>query len=230
MSEQAQPESPTSSHGFADRLRGFGPLGLLAIALVFLGGNGALPLGGLLVLLWARWSETPWRDLGFVRPKNWIVTAVAAVLFGVAFKVLLKSVVMPLLGADPINRPYHYLVGNEAALPGAIWTMFAGAGFGEETTFRGFAFERLRRLLGWRPWARVTIVIITALGFGAAHYSTQGVAGVQQATVFGLVFGAIYARARSLAFLMVAHTAFDLTALAIIYWDAEERFAHLFFR
>jgi hypothetical protein len=30
--------------------------------------------------------------------------------------------------------------------------------------------------------------------------------------------------------LMVAHAAFDLTAVAIIYWDLESRVAHLVFR
>ena len=30
--------------------------------------------------------------------------------------------------------------------------------------------------------------------------------------------------------LMIAHAAFDLTALAIIYWDVESRVAHLVFK
>jgi hypothetical protein len=30
--------------------------------------------------------------------------------------------------------------------------------------------------------------------------------------------------------LMVAHAAFDLTALAMIYWDLESKVAHLIFR
>lgn len=224
-------ESPTTtSPSFGERLRGFGPLGLLAIVLVFLAGNGPLPFGAILVLIWAQWTKTPWRELGFVRPKHWLLTIFAAVLFGVAFKIVMKSVVMPLLGADPINARYHYLAGNAAALPGAIWMMIVGAGFGEETVFRGFAFERLRRLLGTRPWAQVAIVIVMAALFGAAHYPDQGLAGVEQAVVTGLVFGAIYARTGSLVFPMVAHAAFDLAALAIIYYDVEARFAHLFFR
>ncbi len=52
----------------------------------------------------------------------------------------MKAVVMPLFGADPINRAYHFLAGNRAALPRAFYLMVVGGGFGEETVFRGFFF------------------------------------------------------------------------------------------
>jgi membrane protease YdiL (CAAX protease family) len=62
------------------------------------------------------------------------------------------------------------------------------------------------------------------------HYSLlQGLTGVQQATIVGLLFGTIYAITRRLWMLMVAHTAFDLTALAMIYWNLESAVAHLVF-
>ena len=55
----------------AQRLRGFGPLGILAI-LIILAGNAVLePLSAVLVLIWARLSRTPWREIGYVRPKSW---------------------------------------------------------------------------------------------------------------------------------------------------------------
>jgi hypothetical protein len=38
------------------------------------------------------------------------------VLFGAAFKLAMKSVVMPLFGAPPVNATFHYLAGNQAAL------------------------------------------------------------------------------------------------------------------
>lgn len=92
----------------AQRLRGFGPLGILSI-LIILMGNVVFPLSGaLLVLLWARLSRIPWSKLGFVRPKSWIRTIATGILFGIAFKFLMKAIVMPLLGADPINQAYHY--------------------------------------------------------------------------------------------------------------------------
>jgi membrane protease YdiL (CAAX protease family) len=72
--------------------------------------------------------------------------------------------------------------------------------------------------------------LITAVFFGVLHYPDQGLAGIQQATIVGLVFGTIFAVTSRLWMLMVAHAAFDLTALAIIYWDLEAYAAHLIFK
>src|SRR5438046_1561657 len=81
---------------FARRLRGFGPVGLLAILVILLGNGLFLPGSALLVLLWVRLSETPWREIGFVRPKSWLRAVTFGILFGVAFKFFMKSIVMPL--------------------------------------------------------------------------------------------------------------------------------------
>ena len=108
--------------------------------------------------------------------------------------------------------------------------MIVGAGFGEETVFRGYLFERLGKLLGPGVWAKTFIVLLTAGWFGLAHYSLQGLAGVEQATIVGLVYGTIFAVTGRLWMLMCAHAAFDLTALAIIYWNLESTVAHLVFK
>ena len=63
-----------------------------------------------------------------------------------------------------------------------------------------------------------------------AHYQMQGLAGAEQATITGLVFGTIVALTGSIWMPMVAHAAFDLTALGIIYWNLESDVAHLVFR
>ncbi len=68
-----------------------------------------------------------------------------------------------------------------------------------------------------------------SLLFGLVHYPDQGLAGVQQATIVGLVLGAIYARTGSLVVPMVAHGAFDLTALWMIYSGREADIARLIF-
>ncbi len=223
-------ESSSGQDRLARELRGFGPLGIAAALVILIIGNAYfIPVAGLLVLLWARLSRTPWRELGFVRPRSWVATVVVGIVFGAAFKLFMKAIVMPLLGADPINQPYHYLAGNTAALPYAIWMMIASAGFGEETVFRGFLFERLGKLLGPSKRAKAVIVVLTAALFGVAHYASQGLPGVQQALVFGLVVGTIFAITGRIWMLMIAHAAFDLTALALIYWHLEERVAYFFF-
>jgi membrane protease YdiL (CAAX protease family) len=111
-----------------------------------------------------------------------------------------------------------------------LYIIIIGAGFGEETLFRGWMFERFGKLLGEGKSAKIAIVLVTSNWFGLAHYPNQGLPGVQQAMIVGLVFGSIFAVSGSIFMLMVAHAAFDLTALALIYWDVEAQVAHFFFK
>jgi len=212
------------------RLRGFGPIGLLAIVAILLGNFLFVPLSAILIVLWARVSRTPWRDLGFVRPGNWVITIACGVVFGTLLKLAMKSIVMPLLGTEPVNQAFSYLQGNTAALPGILFLVVVGAGFGEETLFRSYAFERLRRVAGTGAAATILTVAVTSAWFGAVHYPFQGVPGVQQATIVGVIFGTIYAVTRTIPMLMIAHAAFDVTAVALIYWRLETQVAHWFFR
>src|SRR3981189_1587294 len=107
----------------AAALRGFGPLGILAILIIFAGNLVIIPLSAILVLVWAKVSRTPWREIGYVRPKSWTCTIAIGIIFGVAFKLVMKAIVMPPLGAPAINPAYHFLAGNTAALPWALYAM-----------------------------------------------------------------------------------------------------------
>ena len=213
-----------------ESLRGFGPLGILAFLAILAGNLLFIPLSALLVLAWAWRSGTPWRELGFVHPVNWPRTIAIGLAFGIVLKLVMKAIVMPLFGAPPLNPAYHYLVGNTAALPGVLYLVIIGAGFGEETLFRGYLFERLGKLFRPGVWPKAMIVFLTAAFFGLVHYPDQGLAGVQQATIVGLLFGTIFAITGRIWMLIVAHVAFDLTAVAIIYWDLEKAVAQLFFK
>jgi membrane protease YdiL (CAAX protease family) len=221
---------PPIEDQLARRLRGFGLLGLLSI-LIILGGNLLfVPLSAILVLVWAWISDTPWRDLGFVRPRNWAATIVVGITFGVALKFAMKSIVMPLLGAPPVNGPFHFLAHNPAEIPSMLYVIVIGAGFGEETIFRGWAFERFGKLLGPAPWAKTFTILFTSVWFAQQHYGFQGMAGVQNAFVVGLVFGTVFALTGRIFLLMIAHIAFDLSAYAMIYWDWETAVARFFFK
>jgi uncharacterized protein len=221
--------APPPDDPIATQLRGFGPLGLLSILVIVLT-SAVKPLGGLLVLLWAWRSHTPWRDIGYVRPRSWIGSLAVGVVFGCVFKLLMKAIVMPLLGAPEINSAYHYVIGNRAALPGLVFTMIVGAGFGEETIFRGYLFERLGKLFGTGASAKVLIVLLTSAVFALGHYANLGLPGVEQAMITGLVFGTIFAITGRIWMVMCAHAAFDLAAVAIIYWNLETAVAHLIFK
>ena len=215
----------------ADRLRRFTPLGTLATLVILLAGNYPVaPLGAILVLVWVRWSRTPWREIGYVPPRSWTRDLAVGIAFGIAFKLLMKAIVMPLFGAPAVNQAYHYVTGNPAALPAAAYLAIVGGGFGEETVFRGYLFERLGRLLGGRAGAQVAIVLLSTGLFALAHYPDQGLPGLEQACITGLVFGTIFAVTGRIWMPMAAHAAFDLTALAIIYWNLEARVAHLLFK
>lgn len=214
----------------AARLRGFGPLGILAILAILAGDYLFNPFSAILVLVWAWLSRTPWRELGFVRPTSWPRTVVIAIVFGALLKLVMKALVMPLLGAPAINQAFHFLVGNPAALPGILLLITVGAGFGEETFYRSYLFERFGKLFGQSVWAKISIVLLTSIWFGAIHYPFQGLAGAQQALLVGLISGTIFAMTRQIFFLMIAHIAFDLMAVAIIYYDLEEEVAHFFFK
>ena len=214
----------------ARRLRGFGLLGIVAIVIILGGNTLFVPLSAILALVWAWISKTPWRDLGFVRPRSWPRTIVIGIVFGVALKFAMKSIVMPLLGAPPINQAFRFLVGNTAEVPYMLYLIVIGAGFGEEIIFRGWAFERIQKMLGSAPWAKVFAVLFTSAWFGYAHYSFQGLPGVQNAAVVGLVFGAVFALTRQIFLLMIAHVAFDLVAFALIFWDVETPVARFFFK
>jgi membrane protease YdiL (CAAX protease family) len=182
-----------------------------------------------MVLVWTRLSRTPWGEIGFVRPKNWARELAIGLVLGCALKLALKSIVMPLLGADPVNHAYHFVVGNRAAIPGILLTIIL-AGFGEETLFRGYLFERLRKLLGPGVAVSALIVLVTSVWFGMNHFLLIGVAGAENAAIAGLVFGTIYAITKRLWLLISAHLAADSLAFAIIYFGLESKVSHLVFR
>jgi len=186
--------------------------------------------GGLAVLLWARAAHTPWKALGFVRPRSWLAVVLGGIAFGAVLKLLLKSVLLPLVGAPATNATYHGLVGNTAALPMIAFTMIVIAGVGEELVMRGWLFDRLGHWWGRGALATVATVGLSTLLFAALHLQDQGVPGAEQALVTGLAFGALYAATRQIAPVMIAHAAYDLLAVAIIYAGWETRLAHLFVR
>jgi len=223
------PAGPAGDDALAARLRGFGPVGILTSLGVLVLTPILQPVGAVVPLLWAWRSRTPWRELGLVRPRSWLATLGLGVLSGIAFKLLLKSVVMPLLGAPAVNPRFQQLQGNSAALPGMLFLVIVGAGIGEELLYRGFLFARLRALVGRSVRAMLGIVGGSALYFGLIHLPEQGLAGAEQAALMALTVGAIYWRSGQLAFPMVLHAAFNTTAVLLIYLGLEAQVAHWFF-
>jgi membrane protease YdiL (CAAX protease family) len=222
-------EPVPESSDLPERLRGFGPTGIIVTLVVLLAGLVTPTLGAVAVLVWVMVSRTPWSAIGYVRPRRWVVTIAAGIAVGVALKLVMKSVVMPLLGAPAVNPAFHFVEHNPRALPDVV-LLSVLAGFGEETYYRGWMFERLGRLLGGGRAARIAIVLGTSLLFAVAHYPGQKLYGAVHAFLVAVLIGSLYAATRRIPFVMVTHMAFDLTAFAIIYLGLEARIAHLFFR
>ena len=214
----------------ASALRGYGPASLavvatIVVALVFFGPVVAAAL----VLVWVLLSGTPWRDIGYILPQSWLAGLLLGIVGGVALKVAVKSAVMPLLGAPATNETYQYLTGHPGAAVLFAVYIVVGGGWAEETVYRGWLFERLGKALGETAAAKVVTVAMGAGLFAASHFLDQGWPGVEQAIITGVVLGSLYAVTGSLWIPFWVHVAYDLTAVAMIYFGLETMFAHAIF-
>ena len=113
-------------------------------------------------------------------------------------------------------------LGRFAELPAeAILPLAAFAAVWEETVFRGFLLGRLRASMP-APDSRaaalrrdVLAVVLTALFFGAGH-GYQGVLGLVQTTVVGVVLGALAVWRKSVWPAIGAHLAIDAFGLVVL--------------
>jgi membrane protease YdiL (CAAX protease family) len=199
---------------------------VIALLAILLSGN---LLGTALVFVWASLTRTPLASLGFIRPRSIVRTVVFGVAGGIALKLLLKAVILPALGFDAMNPAYRYLTGNHPALWPMLLFVIVGGGFGEETIWRGYLFDRLGTFTRRRA-ARSPIVILTALLFASAHYAEQGLPGAVQASMTGLTLGTIYVLSGNIWTPMLVHATYDVAALLMIYWNLEWTVAHLLFQ
>ncbi len=206
----------------AAQLRGFGIAGTIVFLAITASVTVFTPLAGALVLVWAWLSRTPWRQIGLVRPESWLRGLLIGVALGLAFKFAMKAVVLPLLGAPAVGSALGDLAANPRRALFLIGYMIVGAGFCEELVFRGYLFERLGKLWGDGAGARLMILLATTLFFAGLHYP-QGVPGIVNAALGGLLSGTVYLLARKRLFtVIVLHASFDLSALALNYFHLEE--------
>lgn len=93
------------------------------------------------------------------------------------------------------------------------WTVPVLVGFAlmngvlEEVVMVGFFFARARQL-GWAPW----MVVVVSAVIRAGYHLYQGFGGFVGNLAMGLIFGAVYLRAKRVGPLVVAHVLLDLVA------------------
>ena len=167
----------------------------------------------------------PWCEIGYVRPQRWIASLIVGIAIGVALQNSSLKMIACRYWADPINQAYHYLAGNRTAAAPFVFQIIVIAGFGERDVFRGTCLSASADPTA-RAGAQRLFGALNLHSLCGAHFFEQGLPGSEQAMVTGLVFGTIFAITGRIWMPMCAHAAFDLTALAIIYWDLESAVAH----
>lgn len=228
MSDRRSAPAPTRT--WRAGLAGTGPLGILGVVVVLLAMLLLSPvIGSIFVLLWARLARVPYSEIGFARPPSWLRSLLYGIVLGIALKLVLKALVLPLLGVEAVNRQFHSVQGNPTAALG--WSAYAlVAAFGEETFFRGYLFERIGAWLGKERLGATVAVVVSSALFGILHFQ-QGVLGITNATLVGVVSGVIYlVNERRLFLLMVLHATFDIVSMAIIYYGLEQTIGSLVLR
>ena len=217
-------------------LRGWGQV--LAIVLLLevggiLGGlTGFIPLAAIssvvVPLLAAHWflrrEGMSWRSLVVATTlPAWAIAAWAALALALILAVVWAlGPLLDAFGVPPMDYSLFVtlLEGNTTMY---LWMLlpvsWGSAAFGEELLVRGFLQHRLGGLTN--PGAAV---ILQALIFAAAHFY-QGLGGMVNVFVVGLVFGAIYRRCgRNLIPLFIAHGLIDSFAMTVFYLGEAERF------
>ena len=192
-------------------------------------GTGIAFLGALLVLLWRKLLEIPFRSLGLFKPVNWIKTITLGILIGVGLKFLFLAVIMPALGRPPGDVPHEFLVGNlQGALLFSLYVIIVG-GFCEELVFRGYYFRQFENWFGSGFISKVSVVITSSLIFGIPHFY-QGGYGAFQAGLVGLIYGTLFLlNQKNLWLVMIAHSFFNLFAIYLTYNGLIPEVATLFF-
>jgi hypothetical protein len=169
--------------------------------------------------LWLR--GTGWRGVGLQRPVHLPRTVALGVATGILLQVLSEYVTEPAIrsithqAAD--MSEFTPLVGNlKLAMLyfAAVWTW---AAFGEELTYRGYVLNRVADLGGrtTAAWVVGLLVVMGLFGFG---HSYQGLAGVIDTGIHGLLFGVLYlAAGRNLWACIIAHGVCDTVGIVLIY-------------
>ena len=175
---------------------------------------GYIPLSKTIELFIAAWiflalRGVKWKAVGFSAPKNWRTLAFVGLIAGVVYWLIeffgTQQLLLSLTGELPDLHEFDDVVGDLKLLLIYIGLNFVLAALGEELVWRGYAMPRVAALFGGSGAAWVGALILVNVGFGLAH-AYQGVPGVVEAGVGGVLYGIVYlATGRNLIAPMVCH-------------------------
>ena len=196
---------------------------LLAGLAIYALGIFPFPILPLFLVGWAslRLRHLGWREVGLRRPDKWLPTIGLALLVGIAYQAVDIFVIVPLLqrltGESIDLSQFSFLRGSLPALIFFLLISWTEAAFIEEMFFRGYLLNRLTDLAG-RQRLGVTIALVgSALIFGVAH-AYQGITGVVDTALAGLLLGLLYLLARRNLWLpILVHGIIDTLGFLLIY-------------
>lgn len=169
--------------------------------------------------LWLR--GVGWKGVGLTRPASWKRTLAIGITTGVLLQVLSEWVTEPLIeritGQVADVSEFLPLVGNLKLLLPALLVIWTVAAFGEEMVYRGYLLNRAADLGGGSAVAWGAGLIFVTLLFGFGH-SYQGLAGMIDTGLHGLILGGIYlASGRNLWASILAHGMGNTVALGMVF-------------
>ncbi len=181
------------------------------------------PILPLFLVAWAslRLRHQGWRDVGLRRPEKWLPTIGLALLVGISYQALDIFLIAPLIqrltGESIDLSQFSFLKGSLVALIFFLVVSWTEAAFIEEMFFRGYFLNRLTDLAGKQRWGIAFALIANALVFGAAH-AYQGITGVVDTALAGLVLGLLYLLVRRNLWLpILVHGIIDTIGFLLIY-------------
>jgi membrane protease YdiL (CAAX protease family) len=146
-------------------------------------------------------------DLGFSLPANWRQLALPGLVLGLAWPLLQLFVLIPVTGGaarEDVVASRALIGGNLPGLFGAILLSWTLAAIGEELFFRSHIIASLRGILGQGRLAALIAVAASVVFFAVTH-AYQGLIGMLDVGLFGLLLAWLYLRSNSLLPSILAH-------------------------
>ncbi|HSB65241.1 MAG TPA: CPBP family intramembrane glutamic endopeptidase [Anaerolineales bacterium] len=198
---------------------------LLVLAGIYLIASNLFPLVILLLFIMAwvslRLRHLSWRLVGLKKPDHVLTTIALALLVGCAYQALDTLAIAPLLqrltGEAIDLSQFAGLRGNLPILIASLLLTWTEAAFIEEMFFRAYLFNRLTDLFGRKSLGVLLALVTQAILFGLGH-TYQGVTGVFDTALAGLVIGLLYLRGKGNLWLpILTHGIIDTIGFLLIF-------------
>lgn len=181
------------------------------------------PILLLFVMAWIslRLRHMRWWDVGLRRPDKWLPTIGLALLVGIGYQaldIILISPILERLTGEAVDiSQFQDLQGNLILLIVFLAIAWTEAAFIEELFFRGYLFNRITDLFGNERVGTLIALLATSFLFGAGH-SYQGISGMVDTALAGLVLGLLYIYAgRNLWLPILTHGVIDTVGFVLIF-------------